>query len=225
MFDESFVSARPSNLQRHLIRRAVERLLPGEETDYATLERAAFFLSDSGGTQMDLIGGLILLREAEVLFVAKSDAKLPAEQWPQLPADFDAAVLSLPGRIQLEGGWCFWSEEWDDPASAWEASSKNGDRFRVWVNAEQLPDKLEARVRNRGDVFEPLGLGGHSQKLSDFFTNAKLPQRARDRWPLLCAGRKIIWVPGLRPAESFRLKPTSKRIVCFTCKFPGNSES
>jgi len=37
------------------------------------------------------------------------------------------------------------------------------------------------------------------QKLSDFFINEKLPPRARGRWPLLCAGEKIIWVPGFRP--------------------------
>lgn len=220
MFDAPYLSTQSSNLQRHLIRRAVNCLLPDVETDYAMLERATDFLSNADKTQVDLTGGLVLLREQEVLFVTRSGTRLPTEKWPQLPMQLDKVVLSVPDRIQLDGDWTFSSEVWSDPASAWEESSKNRDRFRVWIDAENLPEKLELRVRHRGDVFEPLGLGGHSQKLSDFFTNAKLPQRMRARWPLLSAGDRIIWVPGYRPAEDFKLKPTSKRVACFLCESP-----
>ncbi|HEY9152089.1 MAG TPA: tRNA lysidine(34) synthetase TilS, partial [Anaerolineales bacterium] len=79
---------------------------------------------------------------------------------------------------------------------------------------------LELRVRRDGDTFEPLGMQGHSQKLSDFFTNGKLPPRARPRWPLLCAAEKIIWVPGFRPADSFKLKQTSRKVVYFSIVRP-----
>ena len=65
-----------------------------------------------------------------------------------------------------------------------------------------------------------MGLNGHSQKLSDFFTNAKLPKRARDRWPLLCAEEKIIWIPGYRPAETFKLSPDSQSVYYFSLKLP-----
>lgn len=225
MFDAPYLSVQSPNLQRHLVRQAVTCLLPGEETDHAMLERASAFLSNPDRTRVDLTGGLSLFREKGTFFVTKSGARLPTEKWPQLPAEFDAVALPVPGQIRLVGDWSFSSEIWADPASARVASSKNGDRFRVWIDAEELPEKLEVRIRRRGDVFEPLGLGGHSQKLSDFFTNAKLPRRARDRWPLLSIGKKIIWIPGCRPAESFKLRPASKRVICFTCKFPENSKN
>jgi tRNA(Ile)-lysidine synthetase-like protein len=47
----------------------------------------------------------------------------------------------------------------------------------------------KVRARRPGDRFEPFGMDGHTMKLSDFFINEKLPQRAREAWPLLCSGR------------------------------------
>jgi tRNA(Ile)-lysidine synthase len=57
---------------------------------------------------------------------------------------------------------------------------------------------------------------GHSQKLSDYFVNVKLPQRARENYPLLCAGDEIIWVPGYRPAESHRVTNATESVLYFS---------
>ena len=64
--------------------------------------------------------------------------------------------------------------------------------------------------------FEPFGMDGHEMKLSDFFINVKLPQRARDRWPLLCMGEKVVWVPGYRPAYPFRLTENTRQALYFS---------
>jgi tRNA(Ile)-lysidine synthase len=71
-------------------------------------------------------------------------------------------------------------------------------------------------------MVQPLGLGGHSQKLSDFFVNEKVPARARARWPLLCAGETVVWVPGHRLAEPFKLEPKSREIARFCLKPPAS---
>lgn len=222
MLDLSFLATRSIGLQRNLIRHAVERLLPGQETVFAVLERAAVFIADSARVRMDLTGGLVLIREGDALYIAKPDAYLPFDRWPQLPAQTNSLPVALPGHLDIAGGWRFSAERWRLPALAWEQSSRNSDRFQVWLDADGLPANLELRVRHDGDVFEPLGMEGHSQKLSDFFTNAKTPQRARDRWPLLCSGDTVIWVPGYRPAESFKLKQESRRIVYFSLVRPSD---
>jgi tRNA(Ile)-lysidine synthase len=221
MFDLPLLLLRPAGLQRDLLRRAAERLLPGQEMVYAVLERGAAFAADKDRLRMELSGGLILFREGESLYLARPGAELQFDRWPQMPAQRDSIPLSLPGQVDLSGGWHFFSEKWRLPSLAKDQSSRNEDRFQVWLDAARLPEKLELRVRRPGDVFRPLGLKGHSQKLSDFFTNAKLPRRARDRWPLLCAGEQIIWVPGYRPAESYRLSGASQSIVYFSVTPPG----
>ncbi len=222
MLDLSFLVTRSAGLQRNLIRHAVERLIPGQETVFAVLERAAAFIADSARVRMDLTGSLILFREGDALYISKPDAQLPFDRWPQMPAQMDSSPVSLPGHLNIAGGWKFSSERWRLPALAQEQSSRNDDRFQVWLDADDLPGGLELRVRHEGDVFEPLGMKGHSQKLSDFFTNAKTPQRARDRWPLLCSGDTVIWVPGYRPAESCKLKGESLRVVYFSLTRPSD---
>jgi tRNA(Ile)-lysidine synthase len=61
---------------------------------------------------------------------------------------------------------------------------------------------------------------GHSQKISDFFINEKLPQRARARWPLLCSEDVVVWVPGYRPAHPFRLTAGTRNILYFAISHP-----
>ncbi len=218
--DLKFLSEHSAGLQRQMIRRAVEHLLPSHETVYSVLERASAFIAEPGGLRMDLTGGLILLREGDLLHIATPDAEIPFDHWPQMPADTDSIRMVLPLQLSLPNGWQFSAEHCQAPDSAWEQSSGNQDRFKVWLDGDGRLENLELRIRRPGDRFEPLGLNGHSQKLSDFFTNAKLPQRARERWPLLCSGGTVIWVPGYRPAERVKLKPSSQKILYFALTLP-----
>jgi tRNA(Ile)-lysidine synthase len=122
--------------------------------------------------------------------------------------------------MELPGGWIFTCEPWNIPALARERMQNNEDPFQVWLDAEALQGDLSLSIRHDGDRFEPLGMDGHTQKLSDFFTNVKLPQRVRERWPLLCAGRVIAWIPGYQPSHAFRLTKASRQIIYFSLHPP-----
>ncbi len=118
--------------------------------------------------------------------------------------------------VMLAGGWKLTCERWNMASLAVEQARANDDPYQVWLDAKDISDALELRVRHEGDRFEPLGMDGHEMKLSDFFINVKLPQRARDRWPLLCMGNKVVWVPGYRPAHSFRLTESTRQVLYFS---------
>jgi tRNA(Ile)-lysidine synthase len=133
-----------------------------------------------------------------------------------MPVDKPVLQIAIPTQAELSGGWKFTSEHWRLPALAQEHAEKNQDQLQVWLDAETLPESLELRTRHPGDRFEPLGMNGHSQKLSDFLVNEKLPQRARERWPLLCSGDNVVWVPGYRPANPYRLRSASRSVVYFS---------
>jgi len=76
------------------------------------------------------------------------------------------------------------------------------------------------RPRKDGDRFQPFGMNGHSQKLSDFMINQKIPRRARKAWPLVCSGEVIVWVPGYRPAHSFELTQMTKAALTLILRPP-----
>jgi tRNA(Ile)-lysidine synthase len=207
----------PVGLQRHLVRRAME-LLHSDQADvsYATLERASSFIAATSRPRMDLQNGLHMLREGALIYVVAGDAALPFERWPQMPDGNGALPLGVPGSAALSGGWKLTAERWNIPSLALEQARASDDPFQVWLDAGDISAPLALRVRQDGDRFEPLGMDGHEMKLSDFFINVKLPQRARDRWPLLCMGDQVIWVPGYRPAHSLRLTESTRQVLYFS---------
>jgi tRNA(Ile)-lysidine synthase len=62
-------------------------------------------------------------------------------------------------------------------------------------------------------MFAPLGMGGQTTKLQDYFINNKIPRRARVNWPLVCAGEQVVWVVGYRIAHPFRITEKTKNIL------------
>jgi len=217
-FDSSALIKQRLGLQRNLIRRAMERLHPESlDAGFATLERAADFINDSSRRmRMDLTGGLHILREGALIYIVAGNITLPIERWPQLPEEIKVIPLEIPVQVELSGGWKFNCERWNIASLAMEEARSNDDPFQVWLDANEISDGLELRVRQEGDRFEPLGMDGHETKLSDFFINVKLPQRARDRWPLLCMGEKVVWVPGYRLAHPFRLTESTRQALYFS---------
>ena len=216
-FDMNALTRQSTGLQRNLIRRAMERLQPEEaEINFATLERATAFICNSHPrARMNLSGDLHLLREGMLVYMVTGEATLPIERWPQMP-DKSTISLKVPGSVMLSGNWKLTCERWSIASLAMEQAKSNDDPFQAWLDAQVISDALELRVRQDGDRFEPLGMDGHEMKISDFFINVKLPQRARDRWPLLCLGEKVVWVPGFRPAHSFRLTESTRQALYFS---------
>lgn len=86
--------------------------------------------------------------------------------------------------------WGEWGTLHCLPADAEE----NGERFA------ELPCPLLVRRWRFGDRMRPFGWT-QSKKLQDLFTDAKIPQIVRQRWPIVLGGEEIVWVPGVRRAE------------------------
>jgi tRNA(Ile)-lysidine synthase len=219
-FDADLLSKCSVGLQRNLVKQAMQTLRPAVDVNFSTLERAANMIKDPAHfSRIDLKSGLRMFRESNHIYVCTLDAELPFNLWPQLTGQ-PSVPLSVPGQIELAGGWKFNCEHWGMPVLAREQAERNDDPFQVWLDVQNLSKPLKLRIRHAGDQFAPFGLDGHSQKLSDFFVNAKIPQRARENWPLLCAGDEIIWVPGYRPAHSYRLTEATKNVLYFSISRP-----
>jgi tRNA(Ile)-lysidine synthase len=210
-FDASDLVLLSIPLQRRLIREAARRLAPETEIGYAALERGGRFVAEASSAPQELGGGLVLAREADLIYVANGDKGLPFDAWPQLPEEVESLPVSVPDRVGLAHDWYFKLEGVESLPSALEDCHQAG--FRACLDADALPARLELRRRRPGDRFEPLGLDGHTQKVSDFFVNVKMPVRARQRWPLLCSGTRVIWVPGYRAAETCKVHKNTRRVV------------
>jgi tRNA(Ile)-lysidine synthase len=107
--------------------------------------------------------------------------------------------LSIPARIDIPWADC--------GIDAWEIGPGEAVADEV-VDFDQVVGALFVRAAERGDRFDPLGMGGKSMPLADFFRGRRVSPAWRARTPLVCDQRGIIWVAGHRIAE--RVKETSR---------------
>ncbi len=139
-----------------------------------------------------------------------------------LPPDLDRTpwgplALSIPGQIDLPSGARL--------AAAWHRESVQVFRqtravrdidpcSEAWLQGESGP--LQIRGWQPGDRYRPLGAPG-SAKLQDLFINRKIPEDERHLRPVVCAADgRILWVPGLPPAEDSKLTDDSVTAVQLT---------
>lgn len=205
------LTALPLGLQRNVLRKAIAALRPGlRDAGFELVERATDFIHQPTQTrQQDLGLGLRLTVEQRIIWLAAWEADLPGADFPQAPAQ--KTRLEIPGRLALGNGWLLEAEP-VAAVTALDEARANEDPYRAWIDLPE-GEALTVRGRKPGDRFQPFGLGGRSRKVADFMINIKLPQRARENWPLVCAGVQIAWLPGFRLAHPFALSEASQRVI------------
>ena len=121
-------------------------------------------------------------------------------------------VLEVPGRVEIpEQGLVITAEFGDGVASLPEGAGPD----RVVMNQEAVNPPLRVRNAEPGDRFRPLGMEG-TKKLSDFFTDLRIPSNRRWLRPLVVDDNGIIWVVGLRADERVRIAPAHTRVIILT---------
>ncbi len=207
-----------AGLQRSVLRKAIAHLRPGlRDIDFRVAEKGLSFLAQPVNARaVDWAAGLRLYLEDERLFVVAGN-RLPVEEdWPQVAQGVELS-LQVPGRLSLLQGWVVEAQSLEVKGGSELLAGAGKDAYQAWLDADCLTMPLVVRSRRAGDRFEPLGLGGHTMKLSDFWINAALSPRARPGWPLVVSGEKIAWIPGFRPAHFCRLTEQTRRVVHLIC--------
>lgn len=210
--------SQPVGLQRGLARRALDQLRPGlRDIDFQTTEAfLSFAMSPSRTAQRDLAAGLRLFYEPGALWLAAWEAQLPAalggqdlaDAWPQV---FTPLEFGAPATVDLGQGWYLQAALVELAQLPQPPGSGAYDPWTAWLDAQALQFPLLLRGRLPGERFQPLGMGGHSQKLSDFMINRKLPQRARPAWPLVLSGGAVAWIAGVATGHAFRVTPATRQ--------------
>ena len=113
-----------------------------------------------------------------------------------------SAALPVPGTAVLDKiGWTV-QADWKDLTSA------------VRLDADAVDcGSLEARNWRSGDKMDPLGMGGRHKKVSDIFTDAKVPRSERARVPIVADAQGIVWIAGHTLAERVKVTDKTARVL------------
>ncbi len=93
------------------------------------------------------------------------------------------------------------------------ATLDSGQSVDESVDLDALDLPLMIRSAEPGDRFEPLGLGGKTQALNDFFRGRRVARGDRGAVPLVCDRSGIVWVVGHRVAHRVRRTEATVRVL------------
>jgi tRNA(Ile)-lysidine synthase len=202
-------SAAPLALQRRLLRRLLDTILPAAAlANFHHIEcLRQLVLQGAVGQRLTLPGHWMAERLVQ-------DTLLWCSQ--SAPAASLCCTLPVPGRVDLPS-----LHMWLIAAIVKEPPQRLArDRNVVYLDANALRLPLQVRFRRLGDRFHPFGAPG-SKTLKAFLIDKKIPRSWRDDVPLVISGCDIVWVVGYQLAESVKMRPDTKQIVRIQCIYAG----
>lgn len=198
--DISKMVTSPRAMQRQIFRRAVKQLrgnLKDVEADH--IETMMDFLSKPAGKKLCLPDGLTLSTEYGRLVLASAQASICP-----LPPLKGISNINIPGETDLPG--------WRVRADIIQEVVGDDNGLVASFDLDKVGKELTVRRRRPGDRFQPLGMS-QTKKLQDFMVDSRIPRSWRDRVPLICSPRQILWVVGWRIDDRVKATENTKEIL------------
>jgi tRNA(Ile)-lysidine synthase len=148
--------------------------------------------------------GLKLMREYDSIILSTKE--------PRALRPFDKE-LTVPGVTRVKAtGWLLKATLLKK-----RPAFDGKDGKTAYFDYDAVTKPLRVRSFRAGDRMRPLGMDGR-KKLKDLFIDAKVPGTERGTIPLVESGGEVIWAVGLRQAETFKVKKTTRRVLKITSR-------
>ena len=82
--------------------------------------------------------------------------------------------------------------------------------YTKWFNYDKIKNSLQFRTRKMGDT---ISVGNGNKKLKKFMIDEKIPVDMRDTLYILAEGDNVLWVPGHRMGDAYRLNDDSVKVL------------
>ncbi len=192
-------------LRRYALRIAYEKLRHGRiDLTRRHLESLEQLVGRSG--ELHLPGGIRAVGEHGRIRLMTSNAPAP-------PTDNDSwgpLELAAPGSLELP--WCRLRIETALLDRRELGAYPSNDEQTVVFDHDRVSGPLTVRSWEQGDRFTPMGMKG-TRKLSDLFTDRKVPRSERGRVPIVSDERGILWVVGHRRSDRAPVSQSTHRIL------------
>ena len=155
-------------------------------------------LALKAGKERTIKKGLVLRRDGERILRARGRKVTPRAfemNWDG-EGRLRVAGMTLRGRMVRRSDW---------------PSLEGNDWRRALLDRSKLRFPLVVRSRRPGDAYRPLGAPGR-KKLKEILRARRVPQRVRDRLPVVLSRGEIAWVPGCPVADRFKVGAAAKRL-------------
>ncbi len=125
-----------------------------------------------------------------------------------MQGNFYSYIIEVPGRTYIKeiNAWISVNVE-DQPT---DSSPPHG--ITAVFDYDEILGSLTLRSRRNGDRMSILGMEG-SKKVKDILIDQKIPQRIRDRIPILSDDKGILWIPGVKRSNRAKSDIHTKKLL------------
>ena len=151
-----------------------------------------------------LPGGMVVRKSFDVLWIGKEDPEeekngVEISVFPfrmYLPEIKKNLTLSLKKREEL-------------------AENIPKCTYTKWFDYDKIEKVISVRESKPGDEIV-IYADGRKKVPADVFAEAKIPKEARQNYPLLAEGNRVLWIPGIRGSEGYRITEDTKQVLIAT---------
>ena len=87
--------------------------------------------------------------------------------------------------------------------------------YTKWFDYDKIDKSIALRTPEKEDTIV-LYTDGRKKRALDVLSNAKVPKEERMSYWILAEGNRVIWIPGVRNSEAYRVTKETKRILVAT---------
>ncbi len=170
------------------------------------------------GRKIDLPGGIQAGREYGWLRLSKktsdgrgcAEAKAEGEKKEEKKEERKEEEALRP---EIPGTLCIGTQKWNfELESAQKDQNIPEKTYTKWFDYDKIKRYLEIRRKKPGDYLEINKEHGR-KKLKAYFRDEKIPAAQRESLHLLADGDHILWVPGHRISEGYKVTAETTRIL------------
>ncbi|WP_044915355.1 tRNA lysidine(34) synthetase TilS [Butyrivibrio sp. WCE2006] len=206
ILDCNVLASKHEVVRERLIIKGIQMLYPHvkdiQDVHINTISRMV--LSNEGSKEQDLPYGIKVIRVYDKLKFYFKAAENPFTEtvFPDMEAldGGEHVSLRIPGmgKVNLR-------------VFPYEQGAKipTGE-YTKWLNYDKINNSLQFRTRSIGDI---ISIGNGNKKLKKFMIDEKIPVDVRDSIYILADGNNVLWVPGYRIGDLYKLDDFSNRVL------------
>ena len=86
------------------------------------------------------------------------------------------------------------------------------NRYTKWFDYDKITTTLLLRTRQQGDYLT-IDTALHTKSVKQYMIDEKIPKKRRDSMHILADGEHVLWIPGHRISERYKVEEGTKRIL------------
>ena len=193
-------------IQIELIRKALGFLGAGQRNLGKIQFRQVLALAENSitGKTIELPGGFVAIKADDMLSFAPTVHSTNNDI-------LEPVSLQVPGKTRF-GKWLIETSLFNMGSGDLENFKAVKTHFVEWFDREAVEGALTARMRQKADRFEPIGLGAE-KKVGKLLTDEKVDYTLRKEVFVIADEAKIIWLTPIRASENSKIRHSTKMIL------------